>query len=367
MRLINTRITRFFGRAALALLALMALLVFGSAQAQIQRSIVNPSFELPFTGPRAAQLNVFFTFSPSAWIAVDAGEIPGWETTHPIQTNGCPAGSTAYTAPYNCTPIEVWANSFTGVIPPNGIVLAELNAYTSSKLYQNICMNTGETFAFNFAHRGRGGADRAQFQIGAANTVLLDFTTNISGTGVLNAGGAATAQSATGIANGWTRYAGNYVYTGASGVQRLGFSAISTGSNDLSSGNLLDDINIALKPYVEFVGSTGSDTEGGTYTPPRIKVVGIVPAGGLVLNLAVSGTAVFNTKFNYTGTSTLTISSGTASTLNVTVPPGNYSDATANNIFSLPIRLIDNAVIEDNTTVVLTMPANGVTRIKGFR
>ena len=359
MRLINTRITRFFGRAALALLALMALLVFGSAQAQIQRSIVNPSFELPFTGPRAAQLNVFFTFSPSAWIAVDAGEIPGWDTTHPIQTNGCPAGSTAYTAPYNCTPIEVWANSFTGVIPPNGIVLAELNAYTSSKLYQNICMNTGETFAFNFAHRGRGGADRAQLQIGTANTVLLDFTTNISGTGVLNAGGAATAQSATGIANGWTRYAGNYVYTGASGVQRLGFSAISTGSNDLSSGNLLDDINIALKPYVEFVGSTGSDTEGGTYTPPRIKVVGIVPAGGLVLNLAVSGTAVFNTKFNYTGTSTLTVSSGTASTLNVTVPPGNYSDATANNIFSLPIRLIDNAVIEDNTTVVLTMPANG--------
>ncbi len=358
MRFISVHAAPFFSRVLLVLLALAGLLMGSSAHAQIQRSIVNPSFELPFTGARAAQLNVFFTFSPSAWIAVDAGEIPGWETTHPVVTNGCPAGSTAYTAPYTCTPIEVWANSFLGVVPPNGRVIAELNAYTSSKLYQNICMTAGETFAFNFAHRGRDGADRAQLQIGGASTVVLDVTTNTAGTGVINAGGAATAQSATGIANGWTRYAGNYAYTGASGVQRLGFAAISTSTGNLSSGNLLDDINIALKPYVEFVASAGSDTEGGTYTPPRIKVVGSVPAGGLVLELAVGGTAVFNTKFNYTGTSTLTVSSGTASTLNVTVPPGNYSDATANNIFSLPIRLIDNAVIEDNTTVVLSMPAN---------
>ena len=340
------------------LLPLLGLLASPAAQAQIQRSIVNPSFEQPFTGPRAASLNVFFTLTPPAWIAVDAGEIPGWETTHPVVVSGCPAGNFAYTTAYNCTPIEVWANSFNGVVPPNGIVLAELNAYTSSKLFQNICMNTGETFAFNFAHRGRAGADRAQLQIGAANTIVLDVTTNTSGTGVINAGGAATAQSATGIANGWTRYAGNYSYTGASGVQPLGFSAISSGSGGLGLGNLLDDINISLKPYVEFVGSAGSETEGGAYSPPRIKVVGTVPAGGLTLALTVSGTAAFGSKFDYGGTSTLVVVSGTASALNVTVPPGNYSDATANNLFNVPIRLIDNAVIEDNTTVVMTMPTN---------
>ena len=339
------------------MVALLGIFTSSTAQAQFQRSIVNPSFEQAFTGPRAAALNVFFTLSPPPWIAVDAGEIPGWETTHPIQNLGCPAGNFAYTAPYNCTPIELWANSFNGVVPPNGIVLAELNAYTSSKLFQNICMNTGETFAFNFAHRGRGGADRTQLQIGAANTVVLDVTTNTAGTGVINAGGA-TAQSATGIANGWTRYAGTYAFTGVSGVQPLGFSAISTGSGDLAVGNLLDDINIALKPYVEFIGSTGSATEGNGYSPPRIKVVGNVPAGGLTLALTVGGTAAFGTKFDYVGTSTLVVVSGSASALNLTVPPGNYSDATANNIFNVPIRLIDNTIIEDNTTVVLTMPAN---------
>jgi uncharacterized repeat protein (TIGR01451 family) len=348
--------TSFSRRVLLTALALLGLLVCGTAQAQIQRSINNPSFELPFTGARAAQLNVFFTRAPSSWIAVDAGEILGWETTHPVVLNGCPAGDFAFTAPYNCTPIELWANSFLGVVPASGIVLAELNAYVSSKLFQNICMNSGETFTFNFAHRGRAGADQAQLQIGGANTVVLDVTTNTTGTGAINAGGA-TARSATGIASGWTRYAGTYAYTGASGVQPLGFSSIAS-AGGAGSGNLLDDINIALKPYVEFVVSAGSAVEGNAHSPPRIKVVGSVPAGGLTLTLAVSGTAVFGTKFNYGGTTTLAAVSGTASGLNVTVPAGNYSDALANNVFDLPVTVVDNAVVEDNTTVLLTMPAN---------
>ena len=338
-------------RSARFLLAAIAVVVLFAtpALAQIQRSIVNPSFEQPFTGPRATPLNVFFTVSN--WIVVDAGEIPGWETTHPVQTLGCPVGGQAYTTTYNCTPIELWANSFLGVVPANGIVLAELNAYTSSKLFQNVCMSNGETFTFDFAHRGRAGADRTQFQIGAANTIVLDVTTNTSGTGVINGGGA-TAQSATSIANGWTRYSGSYVYTGPTGVQPLGFSAISTSGGNLGVGNLLDDLNISLKPYVEFVGSTSSAAEGGPYTPPRIKVVGTVPSGGLTLTFAVSGSAVFGTKFNFGGTTTLASVSGSATTLSFVVPEGIYTDAAANNLFNIPIRIIDNAIIEDNSTVV---------------
>ena len=335
--------------------ALWAVVSWSSVQAQIQRSMVNPSFELPFTGVRAASLTPFF--SSVNWIAVDAGEIPGWETNHPIVVNGCPAGGGIVPA-YTCTPIELWANSYLGVTPAQGIVLAELNAYQLSKLYQNICMNTGESFAFNFAHRGRNGPDQAQFQIGAGNTVILDVTTDAAGTGVINPGGGATGTSATAIANNWRRYAGTYTYLGASGVQPLGFSSIaSTGGAGI--GNLLDDINIALKPYVEFVGSSGSAVEGGLAAPPKIKVVGRVPAGGLVLTLAVSGTAVLASDYDYLGTTTLTAVSGSSSALSVTVPPGNYSDATANNVFSLPFRVVDDAVIENNKTLLLAMPPNG--------
>jgi uncharacterized repeat protein (TIGR01451 family) len=335
--------------------ALALVACCGAAQAQIQRSIVNPSFELPFTGARAALINPFF--ASVNWIAVDSGEIPGWETTHPIIANGCPAGG-SITPAYNCTPIELWANSFNGVVPAQGIVLAELNAYQLSKLFQNICMSTGETFNFNFAHRGRGGADRARLEVGAANTIVLDVTTNTAGTGVINAGGGAASTSATGIAGGWTRYAGIYTYTGASGVQPLGFSAVSA-AGGAGSGNLLDDINISLKPYVEFVGAATSSVEGGIAGAPRIKVVGIVPAGGLVLTLAVGGNATFGSDFNFSGATTLTGVSGSSTSLSVTVPPGNYSDATANNLFTLPINILDDTIIEDNETIVLTMPANG--------
>lgn len=326
-----------------------------TAQAQIQRSIVNPSFEQPFTGPRAASLSPWF--SSVNWISVDAGEIPGWETTHPIVPNGCPAGGNIRPA-YNCTPIELWANSFLGVTPTQGIILAELNAYENSKLYQNICMNTGEVFNFDFAHRGRGGVDRAQFQVGASNDVILDFSTNTSGTGVINLGGGAVSTSTTAISNGWTRYAGSYTYTGASGVVALGFSAVTT-TGGPGVGNLLDDINIQLKPFVEFVGSATSSVEGGTGSLPQIKVVGNVPTGGLSLTLAVSGNATFGSDFNYSGSTTLTGVSGNAAVLSITVPAGNYSDALANNVFSLPININDDAAIEDNETIVLTMPANG--------
>lgn len=325
-----------------------------AAHGQIQRSMVNPSFELPFAGTRTASINSFFT--STNWIAVDAGELLGWETTHPIVTNGCPAGG-AITPAYTCTPIELWANSFLGVTPTQGKILAELNAYQSSKLFQNICMNSGETFNFNFTHRGRDGADRAQLQIGTS-TVVLDVTTNTAGTGAINAGGGAVSTSATGIANGWTRYAGNYTYTGTSGVQRLGFSAISS-AGGAGSGNLLDDINISLKPYVEFVGTVTSSVEGGSYSAPSIRVVGVVPAGGLVLTLAVAGNATLGSDFDYSGTTTLTSITGSATSLSVTVPPGNYSDAVANNLFTLPINTLNDAAIEDNETIILTMPANG--------
>lgn len=338
------------------LLACMALLsVCTSAQAQIQRSIVNPSFELPFSGTRSAVLNPFFT--STNWISVDAGEILGWETTHPIQTNGCPAGG-GLTTPYNCTPIELWANSFNSVVPAQGRVLAELNAYVSSKLFQNICMSNGEVFTFNFAHRGRDGADRAQFQVGASSVVILDVTTNTSGTGIINAGGGATGTSATGIAGGWTRYAGTYTYTGATGIQALGFAALSA-AGGVASGNLLDDINIRLKPYATFPNATSSAVEGSTNSLPQFKVIGIVPAGGLSMTLAISGSAVFNTDFDYTGSTTLTGITGTSVSLSVTVPPGNYSDALANNVFTLPLNIFNDAVIENNKTIIVTAQPNG--------
>jgi uncharacterized repeat protein (TIGR01451 family) len=84
-----------------------------------------------------------------------------------------------------------------------------------------------------------------------------------------------------------------------------------------------------------------------------------VPAGGLLLTLGITGTAAFGSDFNFTGTTTLTGVTASATVLSVTVPAGNYNDAQANNLFSLPLNVIDDAIVENNETIIFTMPANG--------
>jgi uncharacterized repeat protein (TIGR01451 family) len=124
----------------------------------------------------------------------------------------------------------------------------------------------------------------------------------------------------------------------------------------------LDDINIQLRPFIEFVSGSSSSAEGAVNTPPRFKVVGSVPAGGLSITLTVGGGATFGLDYDYTAATTLTDITGTSASLRVTVPAGNYSDALANNIFSLPINIINDTVIENNKTILFTMPPNGPTQ-----
>ena len=47
--------------------------------------------------------------------------------------------------------------------------------------------------------------------------------------------------------NGWRDYSGSFTYTGTSGVQQVGFAAVSS-SGGISLGNFLDEIQITLRP-----------------------------------------------------------------------------------------------------------------------
>ena len=76
-------------------------------------------------------------------------------------------------------------------------------------------------------------------------------------------------------------------------------------------------------------------------------------AGGLTLSLAVAGSAVFGISCDCSGTTTLVVT-GSASNFTLLVPAGNYSDASANNVFNVLFRLIVNAIVEDKQTIVLT-------------
>ncbi|MDO9227761.1 MAG: PEP-CTERM sorting domain-containing protein [Pseudomonadota bacterium] len=79
---------------------------------------------------------------------MDAGTIPGWQTTA------------------SDNKIEIWSDSFQGIAAYEGTQFAELNAYEVSTLYQDVTgIASGSLVGFQFAHRGRLGVDVLRLSI----------------------------------------------------------------------------------------------------------------------------------------------------------------------------------------------------------
>jgi len=144
------------------LAALSAPLLWASAaQAQVQRSFINLGFEEPVLP------------SNNCWSIREDAIVPGWETTEPTfngtwdaTTHGTCGGHKA--AP----PIEGGIQIFKGTIqdlggfitnPASGSQYAELNAFTPSRLYQNVCLVSGDAVNWSLAHKGRGATNQMQF------------------------------------------------------------------------------------------------------------------------------------------------------------------------------------------------------------
>ncbi|QWP75615.1 hypothetical protein J5226_18655 [Lysobacter sp. K5869] len=350
------------GIVALGLAVLALLLVALPAEAQIQRSFRNLGFEAPPT----------FDVPPNCFLITRIEDAPGWATTEPVQTNGgaggCPQGNPGTGA----GTIEIWNTAFSGVSAAEGSQFAELNAYSNGRLSQPVCLFNNEQVGYSMLHRGRGSstvADVAEFNIdGAGNTVVRVSTTNVgndSNSGTVACGGtmfsAAQTNTVSGATdglvqsascstsastNGWRRYNGTFVYGGANGTHNFGFGAISTGSGGTSVGNFLDSVDIILNPVVEFTGSiAGTRREGAAANTlsPQIRIVGTVPAGGLVLDFENAATA--------------TATQGTDYTINsVTIPAGRYEVPTTLTLTNL-VTVNNDTIIENNETIDLRIVA----------
>ncbi|QLE48234.1 hypothetical protein FD724_08915 [Nostoc sp. C057] len=318
------------------------------AKAQyIQRSFINPSFEQP-------------VFSNSCYIQVDESQIPGWTTTHSTKQGTASCATTGFTTLGHI--IEIWTKGFSSVNTATGAgnQFAELNAEEASELYQNLCLYQNETITFSLLHRGRSSAtvaDVANFLIGLYTdptaTVFGKFSTTNNGTVTAQpvAQNGATIPTVTNnnAGNGWVRYTGTVPYTGASANKPVGFAAVSTGGGNNTIGNFLDDVQFAGKPVLEFTASSGGAAESETTpttNPPKLRIVGLVPTGGISVSISVSGTAVLGTDYN-------TISN--ASTFNISIPAGNYDGSDATSVFTIPFTVINNNVPQGVRTIVFTI------------
>ncbi len=321
------------------------------AQAQIQRSFINPSFEQP----------TFGTAGQQCYVQVLPSVIPGWETTHGSVKAGS-GNCSGYTSPGSVPLIEIWTSGFSSVSTATnaGKQFAELNAEQASELYQNICLYQGETINFSLLHRGRSSTtvpDVANFLIGLNTSpsakVFGTFSTTSNGTvttqPVAQNGAIIPSVTNNNAGNNWVRYNGTVPYTGATGNQPVGFAAVSTAGGNNTVGNFLDDVQFAGKPVIEFSASSGGGAESETTpttNPPKLRIVGLVPTGGMTVPISIGGTVILGTDFN-------TIS-GT-STFNITIPAGNYDGSDATSLLTIPFTVINNNIPQGNRTITFTI------------
>ncbi|MCM0001128.1 MAG: hypothetical protein NBV68_17295, partial [Erythrobacter sp.] len=266
--------------AALAVLA--ALAAPAPALAQL-RALQNPSFEANDPqGPGTPNWQIFV-----------GNTVPGWSTT----TNE----------------IELWDTTFNGVPSFDGAVHAEMNANVNGTFFQNICLINGEPFGWTFAHRARAGG-------AATQTVRLQVATS-TGTVIQTL----TTQASTTSNQIWNVNTGNTTYIGASGLQRVQFTTTDPGS----VGNLLDAIQLSLRPFVQFSAASGSGPESIAATSmPTLLVTGAARNPIPVTITITGGTAVRGTDYTTPG--------GGAS-FTVTIPAGTYY----NTAIPLGITIVD--------------------------
>ncbi|MHA3789103.1 fibronectin type III domain-containing protein [Flavobacterium hauense] len=161
---------------------------------------INPSFEYP----------VLPTQAPTSWphTEIDQSIVPGWRTTATDQR------------------MEFWTvPNYENHPGYEGRQFVELNAYQASGLYQDYESPSGTIFTYTFGHKGRIGQDTCEVQAGPPGGPYVSIQT------------ASTGKEA------WATYTGTYTAPLDQPVTRFIFKAVSTFTNDISTGNFLDGID----------------------------------------------------------------------------------------------------------------------------
>lgn len=278
-----------------ARLAFAAGLIMSSAfVADAQRALTNTGFE--DNDPRGPGNTTYQILSDSV--------VPGWED----ETNR----------------IELWDTGFNGIVSHSGQVHAEMNANSPGTLYQDICMENGESFTWTFAHAARSGGPGHNPQVAVFE--IVDPTTGILVQSM------ATQNSFIGA--GWSVNTGGATYSGPSGLQRFQFRSTNPGSY----GNFLDSIVVSLAAYVEMAADAGDDESANS--GPGMIVSGTVDTSTDVAFSVTGGTATLGLDY-------------TVDAPSLTVPPGVYRDV----FFPLPMTILEDALLETNETIEIAIGA----------
>lgn len=274
------------------------------------RVFVNPGLEFGATNlSGVTQLDANYGYGGEFFDAGSPRTSP-WYTTHST-SNLCVTGTGTQG---NCHPIEVWASGYLGFAAAEGNNFVELNAEEWSMIYQLMYLTPGDVIKGSFKHRARNSSSEQ------ARWVIEDQY----GTGIAVI---ATTTVPT-VTNAWRTYTGNYTFTGAPGIYRVGFRAVTGGT----LGNFLDDIQIFTNPIIDLKNSIAlSACEGNSNGTLFLRINGRVESNTTVAvelqnpnngNAFASPADITLTPVaNSLGTASITRS---GNIYLVTIPPGDY-------------------------------------------
>lgn len=279
-------------------LVIVFLLFTNFCFAQIPtRLIVNPGFEQPSLGCT----NCFNLF-PDANVA-------GWNTTDPTAV------------------IEIWGTNFQSKTSHSGNQFAEINANNSAFLYQELCLTPNEVVNYSIWYLKRtASTEQMKAQLTELNNAVISQSVTYTAT------------------NTWTNYTGTLTNNGTGGLKRIGFVAVTAGS----TGNLIDDITISLKPIISLKTFSPTKEFEGTGTNLVLVVNGTLTSSATI-TLTKSGTASYLSDFTV-GTPTRGSLSISNSDIILTLPAGDYNPnlnaGTTMGEISIPITTISDGISE---------------------
>lgn len=282
-------------------------LLFNSLFGQIPtRLIVNPGFEQPSLG------------CTNCYNLFPVASVPGWKTTDPTAV------------------IEIWGTGFQSKTSRSGIQFAEINANNSAFLYQELCLAPNEVVNYSIWYLKRTtNTEQMRAQLTELNNTVISQSVVYTAT------------------NSWVNYTGTLTNNGTGGLKRIGFVAVTGGS----TGNLIDDITISLKPIISLKNFTPSRQNEGVQTNLILIVNGTLTSPATI-NLNLTGTATYPNDFTIGNPSrgTISINSGNI-TLNL--PSGDYNpnlnSGTNLGEISIPITGLTDGINEPSETITYTL------------
>lgn len=280
------------------------LLFFVSSLCKAQiptRLIENPGFELPSLGCTNC-----YNLYPQA-------SVPGWSTTDP-------SGQ-----------IEIWGNNFQSRPSHSGSQFAEINANNPSFLYQELCLAANEVVNYSIWYLKRTtNTEQMRAQLTDVNNAVISQSPILTAT------------------TSWTNITGTLTNNGTAGTRRIGFVAVTGGS----TGNLIDDITISIRPIISLNSITSSTVQEGQQTIILVHVNGVLKSSATVA-------------FNFSGTSTpgsdYTIGTPTRGSITtsgndfiLTLPAGDYSPnvttGTQAGVIAIPVNTTIDGLSEPSET-----------------